>query len=179
MASFHHNKLYWRITVLILCGIAFLGPWWFESMLRMGGDCSSGFPVDREVCALPVSGLFVVLVGVGFVFHLVSGPFAMSTGFATWFPGLMQSLLCLLPLLPFPVTLVIMRLQENDERRGQLVQVVVWGMAVVGASLFSRLFVTVGPRWALWGFWLYITLALAMLLLETLELLGGRHVVTE
>jgi hypothetical protein len=134
MVSFHHNKRYWRITMLLLCGIAFLGPWWFESMLRMGGDCSSGFPVDRDVCALPLSGLFLVLSGVGFVFHLVSGPFAMSTGFATWFPGLLQSALCLLLLLPFPVTLVTMRLQEDDERRGQLVQVVVWGMAIVGAG---------------------------------------------
>jgi hypothetical protein len=83
--------------------------------------------------------------------------------------------LSLLPLLPFPVTFVIMMLQEDDNRRGQPVQVVIWGMAAIGAGLLGQQLSTFGPRWALWGLWLYIFLALAMLLLESLELWRSRQ----
>jgi hypothetical protein len=82
--------------------------------------------------------------------------------------------LFLLPLLPFPVTFVVMMLQEDDGRRGQLVQLVIWGVAAVGAGLLGQQLSTFGPRWALWGFWLYIFLALAMLLLESLALWRSR-----
>jgi len=179
MSSFHHNKLYWRITLLLLCGIALIGPWWFETTARMGRDCSSGFAVDREFCAHPVSGLFLVLFAFGSVYYLLSGPFALSMGLAAWFAGLLHGLLFLLPLLPFPVTFVVMMLQEDDNRRGQLVQVVVWSTAVIGAGFISLLSFTSGPRWALWGLWLYICLALAILLLESLELFRGYQFVSE
>jgi hypothetical protein len=83
--------------------------------------------------------------------------------------------LFLLPLLPFPVTFVVMMLQEDDGRRGQLVQLVIWGVAAVGAGLLGQQLSTFGPRWALWGLWLYICLALAMLLLESLALWRSRQ----
>ncbi|MFO7538359.1 MAG: hypothetical protein R6X32_09900, partial [Chloroflexota bacterium] len=65
--------------------------------------------------------------------------------------------------------------QEDDGRRGQLIQVVIWAVAAIGAGLFNLVTYTSGPRWALWGFWLYICLALAMLLLESLELWRSRQ----
>ncbi len=181
MAAFHHNKLYWRITVLILCGIALVGPWWFDSTARLGGDCLPGFPLDRDWCASPRSGLWLVLGAFGGFFALFqagSGLLTAAIDLEVLFQSFLMSLLFLLPLLPFPITFVVMMLQEDDDRRGQLVQVIVWGMAIVGASLFSRFIGTVGPRWALWGLWLYISLALAMLLLESLALWRSRQPVS-
>jgi hypothetical protein len=175
MASFHHNKLYWRITFLILCGIALVGPWWFESTARMGGDCLPGFPLDRDWCASPRSGLWLVFGSFFALFQAGSGLLTASIDLEALFQGFLMGLLFLLPLLPFPVTFVVMMLQEDDGRRGQLVQLVIWGVAAVGAGLLGQQLSTFGPRWALWGLWLYICLALAMLLLESLALWRSRQ----
>jgi hypothetical protein len=180
VSSFHHNKLYWRITFLLLCGIALVGPWWFDSTARLGGDCLPGFPLDRDWCASPRAGLWLVLGAFGSFFALFqadSGLLTASMDFVTLLRGLLGGLLFLLPLLPFPVTFVIMMLQEDDGRHGQLVQVVIWGVAAIGAGLLGQQLATLGPRWALWGLWLYISLALAMLLLESSALWRSRQTV--
>lgn len=170
MTAFHDNKLYWRIAILILCGIALIGPWQFETAMGPGmrvspHECAPGFRLDQNLCGFPISGLWLILAGFAGLFHAGSGLLTGSMDFITGLPVLLTSLLLLLPLLPFPATYAIMWLQEGASRRGQLLQAAIWGAAAVGAGLFTL--TTSGPGQALlWGLWFYLCLAFGMLLLE-------------
>lgn len=86
-----------------------------------------------------------------------------------WFVGLV-----VLPLLPL-LSGAVLILRSNGRRR-QTAHLVIVGVAFAGISSNILIQGFAGRlHWALWGLWLYICLALGMLLLESLELWRSRQ----
>ena len=155
----------WRIVILALLLVAFLGPWTFD-LIHVPSEyaCSSPFiRLSDDFCGTPLSGirLFGWVAG-GFIYSstgLVTGEMMLSE----WLREFLYSLLLCLPLLPVFSTLL--RILRRDYKPGQVFTIIAWIMAI-GFGLFWG--VNNFPRsfWAVWGIWLYIGLALSALVME-------------
>jgi hypothetical protein len=170
MSWINKRQRSWRIIALVLMGIALSGPWYFDRIsVPSPHACSSGVRLDEDFCGLPGSGLWIVPYAFGGLFNAARDLLATSIDFANWLRTFLFSLLSLLILLPFLSILFVMGRPEN--RRSHLFHLLNLGVAAVSTGLFlsslpdfSRL------HWALWGPWFYMSLALSMLLCESLAL---------
>ncbi|HRQ36628.1 MAG TPA: hypothetical protein PLD25_01795 [Chloroflexota bacterium] len=167
MTEINEYKAGWRIIFLVLLLVALSGPWYFDRVSVPGQyACSSGIRLDENFCGLPGSGLAIVPFAFGGLFNTARELLAAPTEFATWSRMLLFSLLLWLILLPFLSTLFVMWRPEN--RRGQMIHMIMLGVAAISAGVFLSLPYFSRLHWALWGPWFYICLALSMLLFELL-----------
>lgn len=178
MAWFHTNARYWRIAFLLLFVLAISGPWWFDPLhVPAPFTCSEpNVRLDEDFCGLPLSITWFYSNFVGELGYLRTSlaTNAITLGDAT------RTLLFIawisLPLLPLLTTvLVILR---GDCRCGYLLHQVGLGLVAVLVGLIGLLGFS-EASWILWGLWLYIALALSMLLLEILVLRQNRRLVHE
>lgn len=172
MTEINEYKAGWRKIFLVLLLVALSGPWYFDRVnVPPAYPCSSGIRLDDDFCGLPGSGLVIVPFAFGGLFNAAKELFTTSVDFATGLRIFLYSLLLWLILLPFLSTLFVMWRPEN--RRGQIVHMIILGAATVSTGLFLSLPSFSRLHWALWGPWFYLCLALSMLLLELLAFWEG------
>ena len=155
----------WRISILALLFVAFLGPWTFDLIyVPSEYTCSAPFiRLSDDFCGTPLSGIrFFGWMAGGFIYSctgLVTG----KLGFSEWLRESLFSLLICLPLLPVFSTLL--RILRGDRKSRQLFTIIAWILAI-GFGLFWGFHNYPKSFWAVWGIWLYIGLALGALIVE-------------
>ena len=168
----HHSE--WRIALLVMMIVAFLGPWTVDLIYMPSEyECSAPFVrLEGDFCGIPLSGIRI--------FFWISGGLAVGLETGEVFNSerirefLFMSLFLLLPLLPiFSTLLLILR---GDHPRRQVFTIIAWILAI-GVGLFLGMSNSIYPRlfWAVWGIWLYIGLAISALTLEILVILSNRE----
>lgn len=173
MSWIYEHQRNWRIVLLVLMIVAFMGPWAFD-LTNVPAEYSCSPPNIRlydDFCGAPLSGIRIffwissglISISVG----LVTGEFVFSERIREFLIGL----LLFLPLLPiFSTLLLILR---GDHQRRQVFTIIAWILAI-GAGLFLGMSNYPRSGWAVWGIWLYIGLALSALILEILALIERR-----
>ena len=159
----HHR--FWRIALLVLLLVAFLGPWTFDVIyLPPGLTCSADYiQLNDNLCGFPLSGIWLEGMAAENFIHsstmLVTGELV----FTKWIREFLFSLLLSLPLLPILGTLLL--ILGGGNKRRQVFTISAWILAV-GFGLFLGL--NTYPRyfWAVWGIWLYIGLAIIAWIME-------------
>ena len=175
MSWINEHQRNWRIALLLLMIVAFMGPWAFDLInVPSEYECSAPFVrLEGDFCGGPLSGI-------GLFFWISSSFISIGIGLATGefvfferIRELLISLLLFLPLLPiFSTLLLILR---GDHQRRQVFTIIAWILAISG-GLFLGISNSIYPRlvWAVWGLWLYIGLAISALILEIIVILSIR-----
>ncbi|MCA9978826.1 MAG: hypothetical protein KC413_23865 [Anaerolineales bacterium] len=177
MFWFRQHARYWRIIILVLLAITFIGPWGYDLLdVPAPYDCSgSSFRVNDDFCGMPLPGVWAVLTSFGLVFvTLLQGD--SSATFSILLIRVLFGLFILVTPLPIFSSLFLLAPGENPWRVVRHVKV--WVLAVVGGmdgflgfSLMRGL-----PPLPVWGLWAYVVLAPLALLMEVVLLVGGRRV---
>ncbi|MBV6403099.1 MAG: hypothetical protein CNIPEHKO_03427 [Anaerolineales bacterium] len=153
-----------RAGSLILFVLALLGPWTFDVInVPAEYECSAPFiRLNGDFCGMPMSGFqfFGLWVGGFFfmLFELIAGEF---TGHALEF--LMG--LSILFLIPFFTTLFL--LWKKDARRFRTIHLIACVLALILALVFFIDQIN-DPIIRLWGLWLYILMAVSVIVIEYL-----------
>lgn len=165
MVWIHNNKRYWRITFLLLLGLAISGPWWFDRIwVPAPYTCAApNIRLDDTFCGLPLSITWFYTTFLGEITSLVAGRTTNTLSFDEAARTGLFIVWTTLPLLPVLTTARL--LLRGDHRRGYLFHRVGLGLAAGLAGLFGILGFS-SASWSLWGLWLYLFLALSMFLLE-------------
>ncbi len=175
MAGISQHKNWVRMLVFVLLLIAILGPWAYE------GDgvpppefCHPPFLLlENGNCVGRMSGAFVLsfstLAIPELISQLLSGELVLSERGREFLIILPVLLLVLLP-----VTSTLLRVRSPNRRFYQIFSVITWGLAV-GLGLLIAAIAEVFHPAHLWGLWLYIGLAGAMLAWELYNLIESRR----
>ncbi len=174
MLWINEHKNVWRVAILVMVLVAFLGPWTFDLIwVPSEYSCSAPFiRLDNDFCGKPLPGIwFFRWMVIGFVYAsagLVTGAMV----FIEWVRLFLFSLFLFLLVLPFFSTLLL--ILRGDRRRRQVINIAAWSLAagiglLIGMSSHPKLF------WVLWGIWLYIGLAASALILQVLMLAAERR----
>ena len=167
----HQND--WRIALIVVMVVAFMGPWAFERInVPAEYACSAPYiRLEGDFCGSPLLGIqLLTWISSGFIsisFGLLAGEFVLFERIRE----ILISLLMFAPLLPiFSTLLLILR---GDHPRRQVFTIIAWVLAI-GGGLFigwtnSKLF------WRVWGIWLYIVLATSALILEIFIIISNRN----
>jgi len=175
MSWINQHQRNWRIALLVLMIVAFMGPWAFDLInVPSEYECSAPFVrLEGDFCGVPLPGIEIFFwISSGFIsigIGLVTGEFV----FFERIRELLIGLLLFLPLLPiFSTLLLILR---GDHQRRQVFTIIAWILAI-GGGLFLGISNSIYPRlfWAVWGIWLYIGLAISALILEIIVILSIR-----
>lgn len=168
----------WRIAVLALLLLAFLGPWAMERInVPAEYPCSAPFVRLRgDFCGAPVSGAAMVSAIVG---ELASRAGALAAGDATRV-ALRDTLPMILFTIPAVVPFIIAALSvpRGESRRRHLFRLVIWGLAVAWSLWWLAVSASMSPPFRVWGISLYAGLACVALTLEGLALANRRRSVT-
>ena len=174
MSWIYEHQRNWRITLLVVIFVAFMGPWGFDLInVPAEYECSApNFRIEGDFCGIPISGIrgYLMVIG-GFIsisVSLLTGEFV----FSEWIYELLIIWLFLFPVLPFISTLRL--ILHGNNRRWQVFTIFAWILAS-GWGLFFRLIRYPKLFWEVWGIWLYIGLAISALILEILVIISNRQ----
>jgi len=165
----HHRT--WRISILALLLVAFLGPWTLERLyIPSEYECSAPYiRLEGDFCGSPQPGISLFFwLSSGLTTGLITGEFVNSERIREF---LFISLFLLLPVLPILSTLLL--IPGRDHRRRQIFTIIAWVLAI-GFGIFWGLINHPKLYWIVWGIWLYIVLAISALILEILVILSSR-----
>lgn len=155
----NHHRI-WRIAVLALLLVAFLGPWTFDR-LYVPSEYECSVRLDGDFCGYPIPGVSLSFwLSGGVIGGLVTGDFFNSERIREL---LLISLFLLLPSLPILSTLLL--IPGQDHRRRQVFTIIAWVLAI-GFGIFWGLNNYPELYWEVWGIWLYTGLAVSALILE-------------
>ena len=155
----------WRVVILVLLLLAFLGPWFFDP-INVPAEYSCSAPFVRlkgDYCGVPMSGLYVLWALASEltrrVVGLVTGAMPLiDAGRA--FPIILGVIVLLLQFVS-----TILLIWRGERQRPRIFHGVVWGLAAV----WSWGLLMSAPelhRSQLWGLWLYVALVPSVLILE-------------
>jgi hypothetical protein len=153
-----------RLAVLVLLAVAFIGPWTYsmDGVPPPEWCAEPNFLLTPERCARLLPGTEILSLLGSFLIALPVNLFSSEFPLADRGRELLFVLLLTLLFLPFISTLIL-SLARNT-RRWLVLDLAAWGLAAVPVVIFFlSLPLQRGLRF--WGFWLYIGLAAAMLLL--------------
>lgn len=173
----NENKTIWRMIILFLLLIAFIGPWTYEQIhVPAQYECTPpNFRLEGDFCGTPLSGMwiFATLLGmlIGTVVRMVTG----ADAFANVVREFSLGVFILLVLLPVFSTLLLFSPRHRQHR--QVFHVAAWRLAVISSWRWLLTASTSAPpSIQLWGFWFYIGLAFPALILEIMVLVSKRRV---
>lgn len=165
-----HKKV-WRVAILVIGAVAFLGPWFYDFIwVPTEYTCSAPYVrLDSDYCGRSQPGYFL--------FKWMIGDFSdvsemLLTGTFTFIEGVRESLRSLfMLLLIMPLFSTLFLILRGDGLRHCVFSTTAWGLAagiglLVGLSSYPQRF------WVLWGLWLYNMMATSALVLEVLVLKG-------
>ena len=162
MTWIQEHRRQWRITVIALLMVAFMGPWVLER-LYIPAEYECPIRIDGNFCGKPPTGISLLFwLGSGFAAGLFTGEFNNPERIREFF---LISLFILLPVLPVLGTVLL--IQDQDNLRKQGFAIIFWILAIgfgifIGLTNYPELF------WEVWGIWLYTVLAISALLIEIL-----------
>ena len=167
------HKRVWRIAIILLLLVAFLGPWTFDLVwVPSGHFCyAPHIRLDDDYCGIPRSGIWLYRWIAGGFIYISSGLLTGELNFSVWIGEILFYLFVFLSLLPIFSTLLLI-LRGNHQRR-QMFTIVAWVLAIGvgllwGMGNYPKFF------WVVWGIWLYIGLAISALILEIIVILSIR-----
>jgi hypothetical protein len=149
--------------------LSLLGPWVFEVVnVPAQYTCSAPYiRLEGDFCGEPMPGLWILLYYGGGLFSMLGSLFS-GTAHPTWLREFMLILLLIIAMV-LPIFSLLMTLIKGTPHR-RVFNLAVWGMAI----LFVLFLLIRQLHWALWGLWLFIILAVGVMLIEGLSLLKGR-----
>lgn len=167
-----HTRV-WRILLLLLLLVSFLGPWTFD-LIWVPSDHKCAAPyirLDDDYCGVPQTGIrhyrWVMRIFIESATGLVTG----ELGFSDWIPEFFYCLLHFLLLLPvFSTFCLILR---GYHQRRQMFTIVSWVLAI-GIGLLWCMGNYPNFFWLVWGIWLYTGLAVSALIMEILALTDSK-----
>jgi len=168
----------WRTAVFLLLIIALTGPWSFD-LINVPAEYPCSLPnyrLEGDFCGIPFSLLWTFPQIFGSFFTVVSRLLTGAKIPSDLSRRLLFSIWYLLPFLPFLTTWSLI---SRRSHRSKFV-VVSWGLAIGvayhfwGMSFLARPHPELGNIWLYRGVWLYISVAIAALLLE-LSMLKTDH----
>lgn len=164
MSWIEEHKRDWRIALLVLLLVGFLGPWTFDR-INVPAEYTCDPPYIRlegDFCGVPLSGIWLYPWLLSGLIYSITGLLTRELVFTEWIREFLFSLLLFLSQLPFLCTLLLIRRGDNQLR--QTLTIIAWIFAI-GFSLFWGLN---NPSlfWQVWGIWLYFGLAISALILE-------------
>lgn len=163
-----------RLVVLVLLAVAFLGPWSYsmDGVPPPEWCTKPNFLLTPERCARPLPGIEILTLLGSFIITLPV--ILLSSGFSLAERGRELLFVLLLTLLCLPIISTLILSIARTTRRWLVLDMVSWGLAGVPLVVFiTSLPLQRGLRF--WGFWLYIGLAVAMLLLGLWGLISSRE----
>ena len=169
MSWIYEHQRNWRITLLVVMFVAFMGPWGFDLInVPSEYECSApNFRIEGDFCGIPISGIRgYLMVSGGFISISVS-LLTREFVFSERMYELLIIWLFLFPVLPFISTLLL--ILHGNNRCRQVFTIFAWVLAI-GGGLFFRLIRYPKLLWDVWGIWLYIMIAVSALILELLVL---------
>lgn len=167
------HKRYWRIILLLLMIVAFLGPWMYDVInVPAKYPCDDPFiRLEGDFCGLPLSGIRFIAFFAGGLFTMITG---IITGDVDLTPSGLEYLgsvyfTILVILLVLPAVTMVRFLVYGDRKRLQLFHVVVCGLnlrltLLIGISSHLQQFNK------LWGVWLFNVFTITSMILEILIL---------
>ena len=168
-----------RVAIITLLLVAIIGPWWYDLIyVPSQYACSRPFiRLNDDFCGKPMSGIWIFVIlatrPIELVVEMVTGATGITDSVYAILKFLLYSLLLLVIVLPFFSTLLL--ILRGDHKRQQLFHIVVWSLAASVGVLWVINISNLHWSGALWGFWLYIGLAVGALILEILMLVLGRR----
>lgn len=162
-----HRRI-WRIIILAIVLITFIGPWGYD-LINVPAQYECAFPnfrLEGDFCGVPLSGITVFVPGLRLVLDAVVRLVQGASPDPILARNLWSLFLILIVLPVFTIPILIMA----GERLGrQSIHAVIWGLASAGGLglflLLSSLRGLLPLR--LWGMWAYIALVVSALMLET------------
>ncbi len=171
MIWFVKNKKLWRVLILIILVIAMFGPWFYERIVMPAQyECQSpSVRLEGDFCGSPVAGIHLLYYWAGVTWE-VKSVLSNARPLNEWLREFLMISSLNLVWLPGLLTL---RLVYKNSRGLQLLNLVLWGCALISIPLFypDRDWIS-NP--ALWGIWLYLTVAIAAIGLEMVLLQTGK-----
>jgi hypothetical protein len=174
MSWLDDHKRVWRLVMLGLVLVAFVGPWAFD-LINVPSEFSCSAPFIRlqgDYCGTPVSGIAILPAFVGGFVDLVVQLVTGSTAIVDLGRRFLFVLVVLLLLLPLFSTLLL-TLPGSRQRR-QPFHLLLWGLATLSVVWWLRRSPAEWLPSQVWGLWLYAGLAPSMLILEGALSLRGR-----
>lgn len=163
-----------RFVLLLLLGLAFVGPWFFDEPIYVPAEyeCNLGLVrLKGDFCGSPMSFLqyfwMIIVSSVSTIRAVVSGSLILDD----WWRGCLFVSMFFLAVLPFFSNLLL--LWKPKHRSLRIFNWICWGIAAFIA--FGSMFFSEMLQPALWGVWLYRAVAILALILETVRFLQVRH----
>jgi hypothetical protein len=170
MTWFRNHLTVARLCILALLIIALLGPWAFD-LLSVPVESACQPPtvrIDSRFCGYPMSGLTAV-------FSMIPPSFALAASLVTGKLNVLHlgnEWLTLLFWLPLLALLSLALRIAWPKLRGWLgFHLAILGLAAVASGVYIS-FIPANRIWIVWGLWLFLTAALAALILELSSLMG-------
>jgi hypothetical protein len=75
MSWLNQNARLWRIIILVLLVLTFIGPWGYDRInVPAQYECSPpNFRLEGDFCGMPLPGVWAVLVSFGVIFEVFAG----------------------------------------------------------------------------------------------------------
>ena len=166
MTWINEHKNEWRLISLVLFVIAMAGPWTYD-LINVPAEFACSAPYIRlqgDYCGMPHSGMGILPGLIGDSFNLAVNLVSGSTTINILGQRFIISLRHNLPLSTLLSTLaLILRKNQNQHRISLLV---VWSLAAISILSWSLILPDQWRLSPLWGYWLYVGLAVSMLVLE-------------
>lgn len=174
------QKNVWRAIASILLLLAIIGPWWFDKIYMPTQYPCKGTIVRLEgnYCGVPMSGIWVpVFVGARFIElakGISAGEIALTESVSMIARAGLYLVFVLFLLLPLvsPWFLIL----KGDRKQLRWIEMLSLGIAACICGIWVIGSLTPQKSIALWGPWLYISVATGALFLEGWVLIIGRRV---
>jgi len=164
MSWIYEHQRNWRMILLVLLLVAFLGPWTLER-LYVPSEYECVIRLAGDFCGNPLPGVSLIFwLSSGLTVGLVTGEFGNSERIREF---LLIGLFLFLPLLPIFSTFFL--IPGGGYRRRQVFTIIAWVLAI-GFGIFWGLINYPKLYRFVWGIWLYTGLAISALILEIITL---------
>jgi len=174
MAFIQKYRTIGRLALLVLLGISFVGPWFFDEPIFIPADyeCNLGLVrLEGDFCGLPTSFLqyfwMIIVSSLSTIRADVSGSLILDE----WWHACLFVFMFFHPVLPFFSNFLL--LWKPKHRSLRIFNWITWGVAALIALAFA-IFSSDMLNPALWGIWLYRVVVLLALVWEGL-LASNQH----
>jgi hypothetical protein len=175
MTWLNQHRRTWRIIILVLLVLSFIGPWGYDLInVPAQYECTPpNFRLEGDFCGIPLPGVWAVLVSFSVIFEVFAGE--TNTTFAVLLMRVLFSFSVLLT--PLPIFSSLFLLSSGGHSWPQTRHIIALGVAAVGGLMFVLSSVSLQGHLSfyLWGAWAYVVLAFAALLLEIGVLISNRE----
>lgn len=167
MAPIHRNRRAWLAIALLVAAAAFFGPWAYDR-IHVPAQYTCSLPnirLEGDFCGVPLRGTWVITTAAQ---SFMSLPAAWVRGEPWISGGTPEMILAAMTFfLVLPLLTTLGQMLGAEGRRWRRVNLVAWALGLVVAGLTATAGLLNG--WGLlrgWGVWLYMGLALGMVVAE-------------